>query len=524
MKRRPERCRELALGCRRSAFTHMYGDVAQVGREMTHRHPVHSMGRFSNIGKGRGKTADSTGATASAASGAKRGKAGAADSGSGRDARASTSKAGSSAMTPSGPPSRSGTQAQPEAGASKLAGRRKGKGKPKGKRGTAMSSRDRVQSAAAPLHDRRRRLVSARETTLRDLGGLMLEMYKRNRFREELLLDKCEEVLAIEVEIAHVDQRLFQLAPPNAAGMRPIGRCECGAPIHPGQNFCGVCGRSFSTLTQPRTCTKCGAGLRPGDQFCATCGHEAPDALQAIEVSSSTAPIEDLPGRDAARIASAAVAETVVIEPLGMPAPTAAHVDDAALPAAKTPSPSSSPSPASSTPSSKPTFAAATPVDPAPKPASSQPTFDWSTPSLSAEPAIDAAVDAASTDTGAASVMPLDASVPPPPIVNPVELSLPGPTQDATPRVDLAAPDVPAIDAPAPAPSERMTALDAPPPTGAPVDVSKPVDSKADKAAARKARKAEAAAARELAKEAKARAKARAKAERARRKRGDDVQ
>ncbi|MBC7462211.1 MAG: zinc ribbon domain-containing protein, partial [Thermoleophilia bacterium] len=180
----------------------------------------------------------------------------------------------------------------------------------RGKRGGSPSARERVASAAAPLHERRRRLVAARESTLRDLGGLMLEMYKRNRFREELLLDKCEEVLAIEVEVAHVDQRLFQLAPPNAAGMRPIGRCECGASIHPGQNFCGVCGRSFTTLTQARACTTCGSGLRAGDQFCGTCGHEAPDMLQSIE-----APGPGASGSiDASALAASAVAETVIID------------------------------------------------------------------------------------------------------------------------------------------------------------------------------------------------------------------
>ena len=157
--------------------------------------------------------------------------------------------------------------------------------------------------------------MGARETTLRDLGGLMLEMYKRNRFREELLLDKCEEVLAIEVEIAHVDQRLFQMAPPNAAGMRPIGRCECGAPIHPGQNFCGVCGRSFATLTQARSCMRCGTALRQGDHYCSTCGSEAPDMLQVLDAppgaSSFTAGSS---GEDATSLAASAVAQTVVID------------------------------------------------------------------------------------------------------------------------------------------------------------------------------------------------------------------
>ncbi|MBC7643981.1 MAG: zinc ribbon domain-containing protein [Thermoleophilia bacterium] len=154
----------------------------------------------------------------------------------------------------------------------------------RGKKGAAKRGGERSGSssaASAQHHERRKRLVAARESTLRDLGGLMLEMYKRNRFREELLLDKCEEVLAIEVEIAHVDQRLFQLAPPTGSGQRPIGRCECGVPILPGQNFCGVCGRSFGTLTQARNCAACGTGLRAADAYCPTCGTSSPSLLDS---------------------------------------------------------------------------------------------------------------------------------------------------------------------------------------------------------------------------------------------------
>lgn len=186
---------------------------------------------------------------------------------------------------------------------------------PRGRKGRKGKGVAKVAGAAGPLHERRRRLVSARETTLRDLGGLMLEMYKRNRFREELLLDKCEEVLAIEVEVAHIDQRLFQLAPPNSAGQRPIGRCECGAPILPGQNFCGVCGRAFATLTQTRSCERCGGGLRPGDTFCANCGTSAPDGSTAIDAG---------PGGSARQVAGA----TIVSSDLADPGGTIAVVDD----------------------------------------------------------------------------------------------------------------------------------------------------------------------------------------------------
>jgi hypothetical protein len=445
---------------------------------------------------------------------------------------------------------------------SRLPGRRK-------RKGAVASPRERIQSAAAPLHDRRRRLVGARETTLRDLGGLMLEMYKRNRFREELLLDKCEEVLAIEVEIAHVDQRLFQLAPPNAAGMRPIGRCECGAPIHPGQNFCGVCGRSFATLTQSRTCARCGSGLRPGDQYCATCGSEAPDALQTIEASSSPGGLGAAPPLDAATIATNAVAETVIIEPAAStPAPPPLDGDPAApsSPTAGAPaelpvdlpppvdlaSPIAEPAPAAepaSTPVDLPPPAAgaSSPVDlpppavdvpspvevpvvgepapsdapveapPAVAPDDTPPSFDWTTPPSAPDAAIDAALDASepaeSASGEAFAGLSLSSTVPPPPIVDPVDVTLPPP---ALPPVDAPAPGGAPIDAPPPV--SAPIAIDAPPPAPGAIPAAAPAP-----ASTKAARKAEAAAQKQKVKEAKARAKARAKAARAQRKRGGDA-
>lgn len=386
------------------------------------------------------------------------------------------------------------------AASAKLPGKRKRKGAP-------TSPRERVAAAAAPLHDRRRRLVGARETTLRDLGGLMLEMYKRNRFREELLLDKCEEVLAIEVEIAHVDQRLFQLAPPNAAGMRPIGRCECGAPIHPGQNFCGVCGRSFATLTLARSCSRCGGGLRPGDQFCATCGNEAPDALQAIEAGPGM-PMTDI---DAASVASKAVADTVVIEAqVAEPPPP---LDDAPAPAAAAAA-ADEPDSLAPLPMRPTTDAAdhpaAEPAVPAPAPQAAPAGFDWSVPPAAAEAAIDTAVAAmpsSPTDPGTAFAgFPLSSTVPPPPIVDPVDVMLP--TEPAV-TVGTAgqAPAAPATPAPEAADPDQ------------PAPGSDPDNAKA---AERIARKAEAAAEKQRLKEAKARAKAKAKQARAARKRGGD--
>ena len=416
-----------------------------------------------------------------------------------RGAKPPAANASSSGKPPAGTglsPTTARARALPSksAGGSKLPGKR-GKG-------GGSSAKERIASAAAPLHDRRRRLVGARESTLRDLGGLMLEMYKRNRFREELLLDKCEEVLAIEVEIAHVDQRLFQLAPPNAAGMRPIGRCECGAPIHPGQNFCGVCGRSFSTLTQSRGCARCGSGLRAGDQFCSTCGTEAPDVLQAIEAPSSSSP--RAPMTDASTIATSAVAETVIIEAPPLEEQPAPSTKKASAPAAST-NPTMADA-AEQTPPLEDLPEVVTPTRPDAErtdeaaTATATEAFDWSTPPPAPDAAMDAAVDAAvtsPTDPGTPFAgFALSATVPPPPIADPIDVS------------------VPALDD-APRSRNSQAATTAEPAAGS---TPAPDPQGAGKATS----KAQAAERKALVKAAKARAKERAKAAREARKRGGD--
>jgi len=44
----------------------------------------------------------------------------------------------------------------------------------------------------------RRALAGLREDKLRDLGGLMLEMYRRDVFREDLLSERCTELLGLD--------------------------------------------------------------------------------------------------------------------------------------------------------------------------------------------------------------------------------------------------------------------------------------------------------------------------------------
>src|SRR5689334_23511681 len=57
-----------------------------------------------------------------------------------------------------------------------------------------------VQTCALPIYLRRERraLLLLREDRLRELGGLTLEMYRRDHFNETLIIERCAELVAIE--------------------------------------------------------------------------------------------------------------------------------------------------------------------------------------------------------------------------------------------------------------------------------------------------------------------------------------
>ena len=94
---------------------------------------------------------------------------------------------------------------------------------------------------AAQLRRERRTLLQARERRLRDLCGLMVEMYRRDQFRQDLLVDRCVELGQIEERLAELDALLAAVV--SRGKTRPSARCECGAPIFWGAKFCGQCGR-----------------------------------------------------------------------------------------------------------------------------------------------------------------------------------------------------------------------------------------------------------------------------------------
>jgi hypothetical protein len=70
---------------------------------------------------------------------------------------------------------------------------------------------------------------------LRDLGGLLVEMYRRGGFRDDLLAERAAEIIGIDSRIAEIEALL------HTRGNAP--RCTCGAPLLRGSHFCPNCGR-----------------------------------------------------------------------------------------------------------------------------------------------------------------------------------------------------------------------------------------------------------------------------------------
>ena len=93
---------------------------------------------------------------------------------------------------------------------------------------------------AGQLRRERRALLQLREARLRDLGGLMLEMYRRDQFRQDILVDRCAELVTLEQRLAELDTLLAAAVSRGRA--RPAVRCECGALVFWGSKFCAQCG------------------------------------------------------------------------------------------------------------------------------------------------------------------------------------------------------------------------------------------------------------------------------------------
>jgi hypothetical protein len=97
---------------------------------------------------------------------------------------------------------------------------------------------------AGVLRRERRVLLKAREDALRDVGGLLVEMYRRGSFRDDLLAERAATAVGIDARLAEIDDLLH-------GARRKLPRCECGAPILRGSHFCPNCGRTVDEQPAP---------------------------------------------------------------------------------------------------------------------------------------------------------------------------------------------------------------------------------------------------------------------------------
>jgi hypothetical protein len=135
--------------------------------------------------------------------------------------------------------------------------------------GSATGAAPVLRRAPSPgaLRRERRAIVKAREERIRHLGGLTLEMYRRSSFRDQLLIEQCREIIALEERLGELDSMIEAVA----TARRAPTTCECGAPVPWGSHFCANCGRPVGA--QPVVaCAGCGHPLPADASFCASCG------------------------------------------------------------------------------------------------------------------------------------------------------------------------------------------------------------------------------------------------------------
>jgi len=129
----------------------------------------------------------------------------------------------------------------------------------------------------------RRALLRERERRIRDLGGLLLEMYRRDQFREDLIVEHCAQTMGVENRIHELEAILTRRNSHQSAS-GPL--CACGAPLLFGARFCANCGRPTDLGNTGELCAHCLQPLAPGAGFCAGCGAVVSGA------TSPEAPIE----------------------------------------------------------------------------------------------------------------------------------------------------------------------------------------------------------------------------------------
>ena len=175
-----------------------------------------------------------------------------------------------------------------------------------GRRGAPTSCRTRHRPSppprrAAPRRERRA-LLKARDDALRDLGGLLVEMYRRGSFRDDLLAERARGDRRHR-RAPRRDRRLCSTraaarraasAAPRSCAARGSARIAAGRSIRrPGAGRAPPRRPSSSRLPRPdgdgadereraiaaadTTCPRCGAAREPDQRFCLECGLALPN-------------------------------------------------------------------------------------------------------------------------------------------------------------------------------------------------------------------------------------------------------
>ena len=142
------------------------------------------------------------------------------------------------------------------------------------------------------------RSLKAREDALRDLGGLLVEMYRRGGFRDDLLAERAATVVGIDARLAEIEEllhdrrrvralrvrradpaRLALLPELRAAARRAEAPTVSEETVHragpQGADGREAAERSTAIAAADGTCPRCGAGASRDQRYCLDCGLRA---------------------------------------------------------------------------------------------------------------------------------------------------------------------------------------------------------------------------------------------------------
>jgi zinc-ribbon domain len=108
-------------------------------------------------------------------------------------------------------------------------------------------SRRRYLPSPSRLRRERRALLHYREERIRALGGLLLDMYRQDDVRQDVLQEQAGAIVALEERVHEVDRLLAARTNRARSGVR----CSrCGTPLHSGARFCPSCGQPLQAAAQ----------------------------------------------------------------------------------------------------------------------------------------------------------------------------------------------------------------------------------------------------------------------------------